>query len=92
MLTFTYVSSGVLLLISGWMFTQGMLNATTQTIAWSVIFFVASAGASSAYLTVSDVFPLETRALALAFFYAIGALIQTHSVVNGFYGYLIGAA
>lgn len=49
-----------------------MLNATTQTIAWAVIFFIASASASSAYLTVSEVFPLETRALAIAVFYSLG--------------------
>ena len=49
-----------------------MLDGTTQTIAWVVIFFFASAGASSAYLTVSEIFPMETRALAIAFFYAVG--------------------
>jgi MFS family permease len=72
MISFTYILSGVLLVITGWMFQQGILNAVTQTICWTVIFFFASAGASSAYLTVSEVFPLETRAMAIAFFYAIG--------------------
>ena len=72
MISFTYIISGVLLAITGWMFMKGMLNAVTQTICWSIIFFFASAGASSAYLTVSEIFPLETRALAIAFFYAIG--------------------
>jgi len=103
MISFTYIISGVLLTITGWLFMIGVLNAVTQTIAWSVIFFFASAGASSAYLTVSEVFPLETRALAIAFFYAIGtgasalaplllgALIATHSTTNVFYGYLVGA-
>jgi MFS family permease len=61
-----------LLAATAWMFTQGMLTATTQTIAWTVIFFFASASASSAYLTVSEVFPMETRAMAIAFFYAVG--------------------
>ena len=52
-----------------------MWTATTQTAAWCVIFFFASAGASSAYLTVSEIFPMETRALAIAFFYAVGTAI-----------------
>lgn len=72
MISFTYIISGVLLTITGWLFTQGILTAVTQTICWSIIFFFASAGASSAYLTVSEIFPLETRALAIAFFYATG--------------------
>ena len=84
---------------------QGTLNAVTQTIAWSIIFFFASAGASAAYLTVSEVFPLETRALAIALFFAIGtgaggvlaptlfgALIQTGKPIEVFYGDLFGAA
>ncbi|GAC1398919.1 MAG: MFS transporter [Ktedonobacteraceae bacterium] len=104
MISFTYIFSGVLLIITGWMFQQGILNAVTQTACWSVIFFFASAGASSAYLTVSEIFPLETRALAIAFFYAIGtavggasaplifgALIATHKVNYVFYGDLLGA-
>jgi MFS family permease len=62
----------LLLAVTAYFFTQGVLDATTQTIAWSVIFFFASASASAAYLTVSEVFPLETRAMAIAFFYAIG--------------------
>src|SRR5690606_31725196 len=72
MIAFTYSTSGVLLAGSGYLFAAGMLTATQQTIAWSVIFFFASAAASSAYLTVSETFPLETRALAIAIFYAIG--------------------
>jgi MFS family permease len=104
MISFTYIISGVLLTITGLLFVQGVLNATTQTICWSVIFFFASAGASSAYLTVSEIFPLEVRANAIALFYAIGtgaaalaptlfgALIQTGKPVNIFYGYLLGAA
>ena len=104
MISFTYIFSGVLLTITGWLFVQGILNATTQTICWSIIFFFASAGASSAYLTVSEVFPLEVRANAIALFYAIGtgaaalaptlfgALIQSGKPVEIFYGYLLGAA
>jgi MFS family permease len=72
MITGTYVLSGVLLLVTAWLFNQGVLSALTLTIAWTVVLFFASAGASSAYLTVSEIFPMETRALAIAFFYAIG--------------------
>jgi len=104
MISFTYIISGVLLTITGWLFLQGALNAVTQTICWSIIFFFASAGASAAYLTVSEVFPLEVRALAIALFYAIGtgaaavapvlfgALIQSGKPLNVFYGDLFGAA
>ncbi|WP_433305526.1 MFS transporter [Actinoplanes sp. CA-030573] len=72
MITGTYVVSGVLLLGTAWLFDRGSLNATTMTICWCVVLFFASAGASSAYLTVSEIFPMETRALAIAFFYAVG--------------------
>ena len=104
MIAFTYIISGVLLAISGYLFAQGILNATQQTLAWTVIFFFASAAASSAYLTVSETFPLEIRALAIAFFYAVGtgiggmagptlfgALIDTGSRMSLFGGYLLGA-
>jgi MFS family permease len=103
MISFTYIISGVLLTITGWMFLQGWLDAVTQTICWSIIFFFASAGASAAYLTVSEVFPLEVRALAIALFYAIGTgaaalapvlfgiLIQSHRAIEVFYGDLFGA-
>jgi MFS family permease len=103
MITFTYVMSGILLLITGWFFVRGSLTATTMTIAWCVIFFFASAGASSAYLTVSELFPLEARAMAIALFYAVGtgiaalsptlfgALIATKSKMNVNYGYMLGA-
>ncbi|MEO6873159.1 MAG: MFS transporter [Chthoniobacterales bacterium] len=74
MITATYVISGILLALTGWLFHAGLLDARTQTIAWMVIFFVASAAASSAYLTVSEIFPLEIRAFAIAIFYAIGTL------------------
>ena len=72
MISGTYILSGVLLAGTAWLFDQGTLSATTQTAAWVVIFFFASAGASAAYLTVSEIFPMETRAMAIAFFYAIG--------------------
>jgi MFS family permease len=75
MIAATYATSGVLLAISGWLFAHNLLTARTQTIAWTAIFFVASCAASSAYLTVSEVFPLEIRALAIALFYAVGTLI-----------------
>ena len=104
MIAFTYAMSGILLAISGYLFAQGLLTAQTQTIAWMVIFFFASAAASSAYLTVSETFPLELRALAIAFFYAVGTgvggvvgpwlfgvLIDTGSRTSVFGGYLFGA-
>ncbi len=100
----TYAVSGLLLAGAGYLFAIGVLSATGQTIAWMVIFFFASAAASSAYLTVSEIFPLEVRALAIAFFYAIGTgiggvaapwifglLIDTGSRWSVFGGYLIGA-
>jgi MFS family permease len=105
MIAFTYIMSGVLLAGSGYLFAQGVLTAQTQTIAWMVIFFFASTAASSAYLTVSETFPLEIRALAIAFFYAVGtgiggvvgpwlfgALIDSGSRTSLFGGYLFGAA
>ncbi len=72
MIAFTYAASAVLLLITGLLFRWGVLNATTQTIAWSATFFFASAAASAASLTVAENFPLEVRALAIAIFYALG--------------------
>ena len=72
MISGTYILSGGLLLITGYLFDQHQLTAATLTIAWSVVFFFASAGVSAAYLTVSEIFPLETRALAIAIFYAVG--------------------
>ncbi|MDE2462677.1 MAG: MFS transporter [Alphaproteobacteria bacterium] len=71
----TYAISGVLVIVVGILFAQGLLDAVTQTIAWSVIFFFASAGASAAYLTVGESFPLEMRAFAIALFYAFGTAI-----------------
>jgi MFS family permease len=105
MIAATYATSGVLLAITGFLFANGVLSATGQTVAWMITFFFASAAASSAYLTVSETFPLEVRALAIAFFYAIGTgiggvagpwlfgmLIDTGSRSSLFGGYLFGAA
>src|SRR6185437_5725471 len=72
MIAFTYIASGLLLAGTGYLFAQGLIGAEAQTACWMVIFFFASAAASSAYLTVSETFPLEIRALAIAFFYAVG--------------------
>jgi MFS family permease len=74
MIVATYAGSGILLALSAWLFRAGLLTAQTQTLAWTIVFFVASAAASSAYLTVSEIFPLEIRALAIAIFYSIGTL------------------
>jgi MFS family permease len=105
MITLTYAVSGILLAVTGYLFSQNVLTAQTLTIAWMCVFFFASAAASSAYLTVSEIFPLEMRALAIAFFYAIGTavggiagpllfgvLIDTGSRGNVAIGYAIGAA
>jgi len=104
MLAFTYSVSGVLLAISGLLFAMGILSATAQTVSWMVIFFFASAAASAAYLTAAETFPLEIRALAIAFFYAVGTgvggvvapwlfgiLIDTGSRLSVFAGYLFGS-
>jgi len=104
MIVFTYMISGLLLLLFGELFRRELLTGTTQTLAWSCVFFFASAAASSAYLTVSETFPLEMRAIAIALFYAFGtglggiaapilfgALIETGSRENVFIGYAFGA-
>ena len=105
MIAATYGISGVLLAISGYFFTIGALDAQSQTLAWMVIFFFASAAASSAYLTVSETFPLEIRALAIALFYSVGTaiggvfgpalfgmLIDSGSRGSVYAGYLFGSA
>jgi MFS family permease len=89
MISGTYLVSGALLAVSGYLFDQGVLTAATQTIAWSVIFFFASAGASSAYLTVSETFPVEIRAEAIAVFFAIAQAFGAVGPV--LFGALIGA-
>jgi MFS family permease len=104
MIAVTYGMSGILLAISGYLFSIDVLSAQTQTIAWMIIFFFASPAASAAYLTVSETFPIEVRALAIAVFYAIGTgiggvagpalfgvLIDTGSRNSVFAGYLFGA-
>ena len=75
MIAGTYALSGVLMVAVGWLFTTGALDAAQQTLAWTVIFFFASAAASSAYLTVGEAFPLEVRAVAISIFYALGTLV-----------------
>jgi MFS family permease len=104
MIAATYAASSLLLAGTGYLFSQNLLTAHTLTLAWMAVFFFASAAASSAYLTVSEIFPLELRALAIAFFYAIGtavggvvgplllgALISTGSRGSVAIGYLIGS-
>ena len=105
MIAGTYILSGLLLLGTAWLFGAGALTATTMTACWCVVLFFASAGASAAYLTVSEVFPLETRALAIAFFYAIGTaaggisgpllfsyLVTSGKVSNTVLAFVIGAS
>ncbi|WP_327717343.1 MFS transporter [Streptomyces sp. NBC_00490] len=72
MISSTYLLSGLLLFGTAWLFDRGALDATTLTACWCAVLFFASAGASSAYLTVSEIFPMETRAMSIAFFYALG--------------------
>ncbi len=75
MIAATYAVAGALLALSGFLFVAGLLDARTQTLLWTIVFFFASAAASAAYLTVGESFPLELRALAIALFYAFGTLI-----------------
>ncbi len=104
MIALTYTVSGILLAATGYLFMHEIIGAETQTLCWMVIFFFASAAASSAYLTVSETFPLELRASTIAVFYAFGtgiggiagpwlfgALIDTGSRISVFGGYLLGA-
>jgi MFS family permease len=103
MISATYALAGALMAVVGFLFRDGSLSATEQTAAWSVIFFFASAGASAAYLTVGESFPLEARALTIALFYAFGtalggvagpalfgALIESGSRERILWGYLFG--
>lgn len=104
MIATTYGTAGLLLTVTGILFANGALDAKEQTIAWMIVFFFASAAASSAYLTVSEIFPVEIRALAIAAFYAFGtalggvaapalfgALIATHMRGMVLIGYLFGS-
>ena len=105
MIAFTYAISGVLLGLAGWLFLAGLLDAAGQTIAWTAVFFFASPAAGAAYLTASENFPVEIRALAIAFFYSAGTavggavapylfgiLIQSGARSSLFAGYLAGSA
>ena len=105
MIAATYGLSAALLLLTGWLFAADSLTVVTLTALWTAIFFIASPAASSAYLTVSEIFPLETRGLAIAVFVALGTgaggvaapwlfgtLIGTGSRINVFYGYAAAAA
>lgn len=103
MISLTYVMSGVLLIATGYAFQQGWLSASTQTLCWCVVFFFASAAASSAYLTVSELLPVEIRGMTIALFYAFatgigaiaptlfGALVASQSRTALFKGYLLGS-
>jgi MFS family permease len=104
MIAITYISSGVLLALTGWLFNRHLIDANAMTECWMAVFFFASAAASSAYLTVSETFPIEIRALAIAFFYAVGTgiggvvapslfgfLIDTGSRASVFGGYLLAS-
>ncbi|MNT06858.1 Major Facilitator Superfamily protein [compost metagenome] len=105
MIAATYVLAGIGLALTGWAFVEGWLDARAQALCWSAVFFLASAAASSAYLTASEVFPLEMRALAISVFYAagtgsggfiapllLGALIESGSREAVAAGYGLGAA
>ncbi|QXJ19958.1 MFS transporter [Actinomadura graeca] len=105
MITLSYVLSGVLLIGTGLLFRADVLDAWTLTACWCAVFFFASAGASSAYLTVSEIFPMETRAMAIAAFYAVGTglggvigpvlfgrLVETERISAVAAGYFLGAA
>ena len=105
MIASTYILSGALLYATGLLFAHHVLDAATITACWMVVFFFASAGASAAYLTASEIFPMEVRALAIAIVYAVGtlvggavapaffgALIATKSVTNAVFGYTVAAA
>ena len=104
MIAITYILASFLIAFAGFGLAQGWLNAATQTLLWSIAFFVASAAASSAYLTVSELFPVELRGMAIALFYAVGTctgglaapalfgiLVQTGDRTRVMYAYLVGA-
>lgn len=104
MIFITYMVSAILLIITGVAFTQDWLTSVTQTVCWSIIFFFSSAGSSSAYLTIAEVFPLEIRAMSIAIFYSLGtgvgglvgptlfgSLVSSKDRWHLFYGYLLGA-
>ena len=88
MISGTYLISGGMLAFSAWLFAAGILSAAGQTFIWIIIFFFASAGASAGYLTVSEIFPIEIRAEALAVFFALAQIVG--AVGPAFFGVLIG--
>lgn len=90
MIAITYAASGILLAITAYLFENGMLTAQTQSLAWVLICFIASSAASSAYLTVSELFPLEIRAMAIALFYALGTLVGGVAA-PAYFGHLIAS-
>ena len=105
MIVATYTISAILLAVSGYLFQAEMLSPATQTILWALVFFFASSAASSAYLTVSEIFPVELRGMVIALFFAAGTLvggtvapglfgrlIDTGSRTNVFYGNLLASA
>ena len=105
MIAATYVGTGLLLAVTAWAFAANVVTSVELTVLWCMVFFVASAAASSAYLTVSELFPVELRGMAIAIFYAIGtgaggvvaptifgALVATGSRHGVLEGYLVGAA
>ncbi len=104
MIAGTYILSGSLLVVTAFLFKSGELTAATLVVALMCVFFFASAGVSAAYLTVSEIFPMETRALCIAVFYAIGTgtggavgpllfanLIESGKTSHVFVGFMIGA-
>jgi hypothetical protein len=105
MIVATYGLSGLFVALAAVLFAADLLTPVSQTLLWSAVFFIASSAASSAYLTVSEIFPLEIRALAIAIFYSLGTLaggvaapalfgvlISTHSRLALMWGYLGAAA
>jgi MFS family permease len=90
MIALTYCTSAVLLAVSGWLFNEGALTAQSQTVLWCVIFFIASAAASSAYLTVSEIFPVEMRAQSIALIFAIAQVIG--GIGSAIFGMIVAAA
>jgi MFS family permease len=105
MIAGSYIVSGLLLIVTGFLFTADVFGAWGLTAAWAVIFFFASAGASSAYLTVSEIFPMETRAMSIALFYAVGTaaggiigpllfgkLVESGDEMQVFWGWVLASA
>ena len=88
MIAGTFTASALVLIVTGYLFEKGALTATSQTVLWTVMFFFASSAASSAYLTVSEIFPLEVRALAIAIFFPVGTAVGG-VVAPWFFGVLI---